>query len=218
MFKGIGEFVRDAGEWGAASWVTAGALFAIALWEHLQDKSVAAFMFLCLTVPFFWAGGFVAWIKKKRAFETDRSLHGGPEVSLSWPTIRPASTKPTLFLENTGPIDAYEVKVSDIGINRTHCAARFSVVPKCPTNSRIQLDFVLCGDGVPPNHQDELEMVVYASQSDMKYENGVPIVDFPITVAFEEYGGAKYEAAFRFKADPYLQTVNIHRVSRKRIN
>jgi hypothetical protein len=34
---------------------------------------------------------------------------------------------------------------------------------------------------------------------------GNDVVDFPIAVTFEEYGGARYEASFRFVADTYLQ-------------
>jgi hypothetical protein len=217
MFRNIEEFAKDAGEWGIASWVTALAMFAIAVWEHIHDKPVSAFILVCVTVPLFWIGSYFAWSKKKQALENERSSHDGPEISLSWPTTRPANTRAALFVENTGSVDAYEIKVSDIGINKTHCAARFHVIPKCPKNSRILLAFELVGDGVPQNHMDDLEMVVYASQSNKTDEHGELIVDFPITVTFEEYGGARYETHFRVVADPFLSKVNIHRVSRRRI-
>ncbi|MGH9511474.1 MAG: hypothetical protein ACRD2U_05000 [Terriglobales bacterium] len=219
MFKTIKEFVVDAGGWGTASVLAAAVSFGISIWDHFHDKPVSSLVFVCLTVPLFWTGSYIAWIKKKQELENEKSLHDGPEISFSWPTIRPANTKRTLFLENTGPIDAYEVKISDFGLNRAHCAAQFPVISKCSKNSREALNFELIGDSVPPNRRDEIDMVVYASGSDFsKDDKGRDVVDFPITATFEEYGGAKYEANFRFLADPYLEKVNIHRVSRKRIN
>lgn len=218
MFKNVREFVIDAGTWGLASVAASAVSFGISIWEHFHDKPISSLVFVCLTALLFGVGCYRAWLRKNQEFECEKSSHGGPEISLSWPTIRPANTKPALFLENTGPIDAYEVKVNDIGINKSHSAARFPIVPKCSTNSCTRLDFVLCGDGVPPSHKDDLEMVVYASQSNVKDEDGILVVDFPITVTFEEYGGAKYQTDFRFLADPYLAKVNIHRVSRRRIN
>lgn len=76
--------MKDAGEWGIASWVAALAFFCIAVWEHYQDRSVAAFTFLCLSVPFFWAGSFVAWLKKKLALETEYDRQQQPDVALVW--------------------------------------------------------------------------------------------------------------------------------------
>ncbi|MFZ0815852.1 MAG: hypothetical protein WAM78_10050 [Candidatus Sulfotelmatobacter sp.] len=219
MFGKAREFVKDAGEWGIASWAAALATFAIGIWEHTHDKPVSAFILICATVPLFWIGGYIAWTKKTRAFENERLLHGGPEISFGWGAIPPLNTRKTLFIENSGNIDAYELKVDDIGLNRTACAARFQVIPKCPRNSREALQFELVGNSVPPNHKNEIEMVVYASGNDFsKDEKGRDLVDFPIRVIFEEYGGARYEANFQFLADPYLEKVNIHRVSRKRIN
>ncbi len=81
-----------------------------------------------------------------------------------------------------------------------------------------QLNFELYGDKVPQSEKNNLEMVVYASFSDFKKDSaGNDVVEFPIAVTFEEYGGARYAADFRFLADTYLQRVSIHRISRQRI-
>lgn len=219
MFKNLREFVTDAGGWGVASALAAAVSFGVSIWDHLHDKPASSLVFVCLTVPLFWIGSYIAWVRKKRELEHERSLHGGPEISFSWGAVPPTNRRKTLFLENTGSIDAYEVKISDIGLNKAHCAARFPIIPRCSKNSREALNFELIRDSVPPNHRDEIEMVVYASGGDfLKDDKGRDVVDFPITAAFEEYGGAKYEANFRFLADPYLEKVNIHRVSRERIN
>ena len=218
MFRNVKEFVKDAGEWGITSWAAGLAAFGIGIREHVQEKPVPALILVCLTVPLFWIGGYVAWVKKKHAFEREQSLHGGPEISFAWGAIQPLNTRKTLFIENGSNTDAYEVKVDDIGLNKVACAARFPVIPKCPKMSRQALDFELVGNSVPPNHKEDIEMVVYASGGGFpKDEKGSDVVEFPITVEFEGYGGARYQASFRFLADTYLQKVNIHRVDRKRI-
>jgi hypothetical protein len=163
--------------------------------------------------------------RKRQVYKTvadlthEQLLHGGPEISFAWGAIPPLNTRKGLFVENSGAVDAYEVRVADIGLNKAACAARFAVVPKCPKGSRELLRFYLIGSSVPPTHKDDIEMVVYASGSDFsKDENGRDVVDFPVSVTFEDYGGARYEATFRFLADPYLSDVKIRRVSRKRVN
>ena len=81
------------------------------------------------------------------------------------------------------------------------------------------MSFGLYGDKVPHSHKDDLEMVVYASDLPefQKDSAGNNVVEFPIGVTFEEYGGARYEANFRFVADDYLSKVSIHRVNRQRV-
>jgi hypothetical protein len=218
MFKDAKEFVRDAAEWGMASWLAALVSFGIGIWEHFHGTPVSALILICLAVPLFWIGSYIAWAKKKRKLEHEQSLHGGPEISLSWDAVPPLNTRKTLFLENSGTIDAYQVKINDIGLNQTHCGARFPLIPKCQKGSRSAPSFELFGDGVPEYEKNNLEMIVYASQSDFQKDaSGNPITEFPIMVTFEEYGCARYEAKFLFVADPDLSKVNIHRVSRQRI-
>jgi hypothetical protein len=219
MISNVEEFVVDAAGWGVASVLAAFVSFGIGTWEHFHDKPVSSYILLCLSVPLFWIGSYAAWTKKRQALDDEKALHGGPEISFGWGAIPPLNNRKTLLIENSGNVDAYELKIDDIGLNKTACAARFPVVPKCPRNSRQALQFELVGNSVPPNHKTEIEMVVYASGSDFsKDEKGRDMVDLPIRVVFEEYGGARYEANFQLLADSYLETVNIHRVSRKRIN
>ena len=219
MIEDIKEFVIDTAGWGMTSVLAALASFVVGTWEHFHEKPVSSFIFACLSVLLFWTGSYKAWNKKQRELDHERSLHGGPEISFSWTAVPPLHTRKTLYLENTGTIDAYEVKVNDIGINKDHCGARFPVIAKCPRSSVSQLNFELYGDKVPQSHKNELEMVVYASglSEFQKDSEGNDVVEFPIAVTFEEYGGARYEATFRFVADDYLSKVAIHRISRRRI-
>lgn len=125
-------------------------LFGIGTWEHFHDGPLSSYIFLCLSVPLFWIGSYIAWTKKKQALDDERSSHGGPEISFSWAAVPPLNTRKTLCVENSGTVDAYEVKVRDIGINKAHCGARFPVIAKCPRGSVSQLSFELYGDKVPP--------------------------------------------------------------------
>jgi hypothetical protein len=219
MIKNVSEFVLDAAGWGLASVLAALASFGVGIWEHIHDKTVPSYVFLCLSVPLFWAGSYIAWTKKKQALDDEMSLHGGPEISFSWGAAPPLNTRKALFIENSGTVDAYEVRVGDIGLDKAHCGARFRSIAKCSRGSVHQLSFELYGDTVlPQRERDNLEMVVYASQSDFQVDNaGNTVVEFPITVTFEEYGGARYEANFRFVADDHLSRVSIHRINRQRV-
>jgi hypothetical protein len=218
MFTNAKEFVRDAAEWGIASWLAALVSFGIGTWEHFHEKPISSFILICLSVPLFWIGSYIAWLKKKHALEEEKALRGGPELSFSWAAVPPLNTRKTLYLENSGTIDAYEVKIGDIGLNKAHCGARFPVIPKCQRGSLSTPYFELYGEAVPQHEKTNLEMVVHASQSDFQKDaKGKFVVEFPITVTFEEYGTARYEANFRFVADHDLSKVNIHRVSRRRI-
>jgi hypothetical protein len=60
----IGKFIADAGSWGLVSVVAAVVFFAIGIRDHAQDKPISAFVFVCLSVPLFWAGAYIAWSKK----------------------------------------------------------------------------------------------------------------------------------------------------------
>ena len=111
LFNNLKEFVIDAGGWGIASLLAAAVSFGISVWDHLHDKPVSSLVFVCVTVPLFWMGSYIAWAKKRRQLEDEKSLHGGPEISLSWAAVPPLNTRKTLCVENSGTLDAYEVKV-----------------------------------------------------------------------------------------------------------
>ena len=210
--------------WGAL--VTSGALVGgLGIWQgtgHVVSHGV----YWAVVLAGLMGASYRAWAAEKVNHETtrselerERSLHGGPEISFGWGAAPPLNTRTTLIIENSGSTDAYEVKVGDIGLNKTVCAARFPIITKCSKGTREPLKFQLTGNSVPPNHKEEFEMVVYASGADFsKDDEGREVVDFPITVTYEEYGGATYEANFRYVADTYLQEVNVHRVSRRRVN
>ncbi len=152
--------------------------------------------------------------------EQERQLHGGPELSFSWRgrSLAGGATGRTLYLENTGPQDAYDVRIKDVGLNIERCGARFRPIAKCEKGSVAELEFDLFGPNIPVNHRDEFEMVVYASGEDFRMDaDNHAYVEFPIDVTFKEYGGARYEAHFLFNADPYLARVNIHLISRNRL-
>jgi hypothetical protein len=82
------EFLQDAGGWGVGSVVAAFAFFALGLWEHSQDKSVSAFVFVCLSVPLFWVGAFLAWRKKYKELEKERANVAALSHPADHPTIR----------------------------------------------------------------------------------------------------------------------------------
>ena len=210
--------------WGTI--VTSGALIgALGLWQglgHVVPHGVywaAGLIGLLLASFRVWESENARYETAKEELEQEKSLHGGPEISFGWGALPPLNTRKTLFIENSGPSDAYEVKVSNIGLDKGACAAQFPIIPKCPRGSRKALKFELVGNSVPHSHKDEIEMIVYASGTDFsKDDKGNDVVDFPIAVAYQEYGGARYEADFRLLADTYLQEVNIHRVTRRRVN
>jgi hypothetical protein len=71
-------FLQDAGGWGVASVLAAFLFFGISLWEHAHDKPVSAFVFVCLSVPLFWLGAGLAWLKEHRQLEP-RLVIGDPD-------------------------------------------------------------------------------------------------------------------------------------------
>lgn len=212
-------------QWGSI--VTSGAVIGgLGIWQglgHAVPRSVywiIAIIGLVLALYKIWEFERIECEAIRAELGREKSLHGGPEISFGWGAIPPLNTRKTLFIENSGPIDAYEIRIGDIGLNTVACAAQFPVVSKCAKGSREALKFELVGNSLPPHsHRDEIEMVIYASGVDFpKDDKGNDVVDFPIAISYEEYGGARYEANFRFLADTYLQDVNIRRVSRKRVN
>src|SRR5437879_11768430 len=106
------------------------------------------------------------YVAARAEVERERSLHGGPEISFGCGAVPPMNTRRTLFIENSGGTDAYEVKVGDIGLNKVVCAAQFPVIPKCACGSREPLKFELVGNSVPHSHKDEIERVIYPSGGD----------------------------------------------------
>ncbi len=86
MIKNIKEFVVDAAGWGVTSMLAALVSLGIAVWEHSHDKPVSSFLFVCLSVPLFWIGSYVAWAKKKRALETETDKsEAAPDIHVELP-------------------------------------------------------------------------------------------------------------------------------------
>jgi len=55
-----------------ASSVAALISYGVAIWEHLHDKPLSAFVLLAITVPLFWIGAMVAWRRVRKEVETLR--------------------------------------------------------------------------------------------------------------------------------------------------
>jgi hypothetical protein len=76
------EFLRDAGGWGLLSMTAAIVSALIGVWNYNHNSPLSGFVWLCLTVPLFWAGAYVAWHKKRKELATAMSLPA-KNVSLS---------------------------------------------------------------------------------------------------------------------------------------
>lgn len=74
------EFVQDAGGWGLVSVVAAALAFGIGWWDHAHDKPISAFVFVCLSIPLFWVGAFLAWHKKRSELEQERARNARPDI------------------------------------------------------------------------------------------------------------------------------------------
>src|SRR5208337_4933682 len=110
------DFIRDAGGWGVASVVAAFLAFGIAIYDHANDKPVSAFVFVCLSVPLFWLGAYLAWKKERgQAKELEQKLKPmlrvSPEVHRQPFDGRGATYKIDIINESAGNT-AREVKVS----------------------------------------------------------------------------------------------------------
>lgn len=132
----------------------------------------------------------VATVKAQYELQAEMDRHGGPEMSLVWAAgqlTKDNLTMHQLQLENSGTIDAYDVQVEDVGLDKIRCRATFPKVAKCLKGSRTDLPFNLLGTDVPPSHKDEFEMVVYASGKEVEIDsNNHSYVEFPIDITFDK--------------------------------
>lgn len=78
------EFILDSGGWGVASEFAALCFFGVGVWEHVHDKPVSGFVFVCVAVPLFWAGAFFAWSKKHSQVEELLASPDGPHVVVEY--------------------------------------------------------------------------------------------------------------------------------------
>jgi hypothetical protein len=131
--KNIPEFVRDAGAWGIASVSTAAIFFLIGLWEHSRDKSVPAFWFVCLTLPLFWIGAYVAWFKKQKMVVALQCSAGIPKVFLKYEQSHDTDFYHSgFFVQVEGERRAFDVSItSDVTVGRNH--KRIAMLWEVPT-------------------------------------------------------------------------------------
>lgn len=72
------EFFVDSGRWGVTSEVAALIVFLIGLWEHGNDRPLSGFIFVCISVPLFWIGAYIAWNKKRTELEAEKKRNRTP--------------------------------------------------------------------------------------------------------------------------------------------
>jgi hypothetical protein len=106
-------FLKDSGGWGVASVVAAFLFFGISLWERAHDKTVSAFVFLCLSVPLFWIGSLVAWNKKRKEVARLYKPADCPIVRIcDWGSMNNNQPPFGFFLQNYGLAAAHEVSLA----------------------------------------------------------------------------------------------------------
>ena len=171
----IGQFITDAGGWAVASVVAAFLWFGVGLWEHADERSVSAFVFVCLSVPLFWVGAFLAWLKKSRALDV---LIGQPKLSLDIvPNEGHYVGKFDFWVRNHSDDAAVNVAVSDIRLrvpetvklryriaeaslgrvaddDRPHWAVRFRRISTVPAREGKELVYRVNGVVGPLHGQD----------------------------------------------------------------
>jgi len=109
----VREFIADAGGWGVASSFAAAFFLAIGIWEHAQNKSVASFTLVVLSVPLFWIGAYIAWRKKRHELAQEISKRVRPELTASFHVLgSPLVTM--LRLHNSSPSAAVNIEVEDV--------------------------------------------------------------------------------------------------------
>lgn len=125
--RSIYEFFVDAGTLGVASELAALVAFCIGVWEHIRDKPVSSFVFICLSVLLFWFGAFAAWNRKKLALEAERDRQQQPDVALVWDWSedeRKAKdllglTEKSILVHNRSGQYVYNVQIGSIRLHQT---------------------------------------------------------------------------------------------------
>lgn len=104
----LSSFLFASGRWAMASDIAAMLTFIIGMWEHAHSRSLTAFILVCVSVPLFWMGAYLAW---RREYIANRE---GPEIVLEWETSGRGSTRRDLAtLKNIGKQTAVCVKIGD---------------------------------------------------------------------------------------------------------
>src|SRR5450432_1064429 len=99
-------------QWGTL--VTSGAIIgALGVWQGLGHQLSPAVYWTIALIGLVVAV-YRVWLAEKVNYETaiadlehEKSLHVGPEISFGWGAVPPLNTRRTLFIENSGNIDAY---------------------------------------------------------------------------------------------------------------
>lgn len=142
----IKNFILDSGRWGVASEIAALAVFAVGLWEHAHDKPLPGFIFVCVSIPLFWLGAYLAWLKKQEKVERLELERETPKLFLRYEETHDTSFDNSgFFVQVEGEKKAFDVNINSepvVGQSHKRIAMLWEVpkspIGKCPAPIHAQ--------------------------------------------------------------------------------
>ena len=136
-----------------------------------------------------------------------------PEEAKKFPGL--GITQEQLIVENTGEVEAYDVQVEDVALEPDWCRATFDIIPRLAAKDKQAPAMMLRGNNVPSSHQNNFEMILYASGGTV--DTQTLSFKVPIVVTLRDYAGQRYRVAFSFRSDNYFERPEIRLEKRERI-
>jgi hypothetical protein len=163
--------------------------------------------------------------KANRALLEEQEHHVGPEIFLycdfseDLKKLKGGEKSKSLAVENTGEVDAYDIKVEDLTIAPLNAVATFQIIPRLAAKSRQDIKTMMTGAKVPSDQRHNFEMFLYASQKDFHTadKNNTLWISVPINVVFRDHGGQYYRTRFTFRVDDYFNFPEMRLEARERI-
>lgn len=107
------KFLISSGRWGVASEIAAAATFVIGLVDHAKDRPLSGFIFVCLSVPLFWIGAYLAWLKTQEHVERMEGECEAPKPFLRYEENRNIhSVASEFFVQVEGDRNAFDVEIT----------------------------------------------------------------------------------------------------------
>jgi hypothetical protein len=209
----LAEFTRDAGGWGIASVSAAVVAFVLGLWEHTHGSAVPAFAFVCSSVPLFWAGAFVAWVKKYRRAEELRATPDGPHLGVEYhyseeKNSGTAAAAP-LVLTNTSTKDsAHNVRVMPLAVGKLQAAFEPRVLPFIEPLGRREVKARI--DGVFPDLRHDLPVLFKRSYRDTNEKELFDEHLYTLRIEYENADNTKlFESAVELRYRPWRTRISV---------
>jgi hypothetical protein len=163
----IAQFVGEAGGWAVASGVAGLCFFLFGIWDRAHGGSISAFVFVVLSVPLFWVGAIMAYLKKSNELETVKKAREIPELYLQYVNdYRNDLLNSGFFLRVEGERKACNVEISSeetVGDHHVRLGMRWSKpghpIGKDPV--AVGVECVSQQDGIPSLYHNRMGDQIY---------------------------------------------------------